>query len=283
MSTNTTITKVALVTGASSGIGADTALRLKAAGYVVYGAARRVERMRALKDAGVHVLSLDVTSEESIRTALTRIIDESGRIDVLVNNAGYGSYGSIEDVPMDEARAQIEVNVFGLARLTQLVLPYMRAQRSGTVINISSMGGKMVTPLGGWYHASKYAVEALSDALRIETKQFGINVVVVEPGSIRTEWGAIAAQTLRETSSKGEGAYSAMADQVATTLAASSQPNARNTSAPGVISKTIVKIANARRPRTRYRVGFGAAPILFMRWLLPDRAFDFVIRRAFGI
>ena len=274
-------TKVALVTGASSGIGADAALRLKAAGYVVYGAARRVERMSALKDAGVHVLSLDVTSEDSIRTALTSIIEESGRIDVLVNNAGYGSYGSIEDVPMDEARAQIEVNVFGLARLTQLVLPYMRAQRSGTVINISSMGGKMVTPLGGWYHASKYAVEALSDALRIETKQFGINVVVVEPGSIRTEWGAIAARTLRETSSKG--AYSAMADSVAKTLAASSEPNARMTSAPSVISKNIVKIANARRPRTRYRIGFGSAPTLFLRWLLPDRAFDFVIRRAFGI
>jgi short-subunit dehydrogenase len=274
-------TKVALVTGASSGIGADTALRLKEAGYTVYGAARRTDRMSVLEDAGVHILRLDVTDEDSIRMAVDSIVRQSGRIDLLVNNAGYGSYGSVEDVPMDEARSQIDVNVFGLARLTQLVLPHMRAQRGGTVINISSMGGKLVTPLGGWYHASKYAVEALSDALRMETRQFGINVVVVEPGSIRTEWGQIAAQTLRETSSKG--AYSTLADGVATTLAASSQPNARMTTAPSVIGKTIVKIANARRPRTRYRVGFGSAPTIFLRWLLPDRAFDAVIRRAFAV
>lgn len=274
-------TKVALVTGASSGIGADTALRLREAGYIVYGAARRVERMTALRDAGVHVLSLDVTDEDSVRTAIGSILHQSGRIDVLVNNAGYGSYGSIEDVPLDEARAQIEVNVFGLARLTQLAVPHMRAQRSGTVINISSMGGKLVTPLGGWYHASKYAVEALSDALRMETKQFGIDVVVVEPGSIRTEWGAIAAETLKEISSKG--AYSIPAEGVATALAQSSKPDARRTSAPSVIGKTVVKIAKARRPRTRYRVGFGSTPAIFLRWLLPDRPFDFVIRRAFGI
>jgi short-subunit dehydrogenase len=271
-------TKVALVTGASSGIGADAALRLKEAGYTVYGAARRTERMSGLQDAGVEVLSLDVTDDDSIRTAVDAIIHQSGRIDLLVNNAGYGSYGSIEDVPMDEARAQTDVNVFGLARLTQLVLPHMRAQRSGTIINISSMGGKFVTPLGGWYHASKYAVEALSDALRMETAQFGINVVVIEPGSIRTEWGAIAAQNLEETS--GKGAYSTLADGAARALAASSQPNARTTSAPSVIGKTIVKIAKARRPRTRYRVGFGARPMVFARWLLPDRAFDAVIRRA---
>jgi short-subunit dehydrogenase len=273
-------TTVALVTGASSGIGADAALRLKEAGYTVYGAARRTHRMTALRDAGVHVLSLDVTDDDSIRTAVDTIIRQSGRIDVLVNNAGYGSYGSIEDVPMDEARAQIEVNVFGLARLTQLVLPHMRTQHSGTIINVSSMGGKLVTPLGGWYHASKYAVEALSDALRMETAQFGIKVVVVEPGSIRTEWGAIAAQKLQEISSE---TYSTLAGRVSNALAASSQPGARRTSAPSVIGKTIVKIAKARRPRTRYRAGFGSAPMLFTRWLLPDRAFDAVIRLALGV
>lgn len=181
---------------------------------------------------------------------------------------------------MEEACAQIEVNVFGLARLTQLVLPHMRAQPSGTIINISSMGGKLVTPLGGWYHASKYAVEALSDALRLETAQFGIKVVVIEPGSIRTEWGTIAAQKLGETSSRG--AYSTLAGAVSKVLAASSQPNARMTSAPSVVGKTIVEIAKARRPRTRYRVGFGVGPMLFLRWLLPDRAFDAVIGRAVG-
>jgi NAD(P)-dependent dehydrogenase (short-subunit alcohol dehydrogenase family) len=274
-------TKVALVTGASSGIGADTALRLKEAGYTVYGAARRTERMSSLRDAGVNVLRLDVTDDDSIRTAVETIMGESGRIDVLVNNAGYGSYGSIEDVPMDEARAQIEVNVFGLARLTQLVLPHMRAQGGGTIINISSMGGEFTTLLGGWYHASKYAVEALSDALRMETRQHGIRVIVVQPGSIRTEWGAIAGKKLKETSRTG--AYSTLADGAAKALAASSEPNARNTSDPAVIGKTIVKIANARRPRTRYRVGFGARPLVFLRRLLSDRAFDSLMRRAMGV
>jgi NAD(P)-dependent dehydrogenase (short-subunit alcohol dehydrogenase family) len=273
-------TKVALVTGASSGIGADTALRLKEAGYTVYGAARRTERMSSLRDAGVNVLRLDVTDDDSIRTAVETIMGESGRIDVLVNNAGYGSYGSIEDVPMDEARAQIEVNVFGLARLTQLVLPHMRAQGGGTIINISSMGGEFTTLLGGWYHASKYAVEALSDALRMETRQHGIRVIVVQPGSIRTEWGAIAGKKLKETSRTG--AYSTLADGAAKALAASSEPNARNTSDPSVIGKTIVKIANARRPRTRYRVGFGARPLVFLRRLLSDRAFDSLMHRAMG-
>jgi NAD(P)-dependent dehydrogenase (short-subunit alcohol dehydrogenase family) len=273
-------TKVALVTGASSGIGADTALRLKEAGYTVYGAARRTERMSSLRDAGVNVLRLDVTDDDSIRTAVETIMGESGRIDVLVNNAGYGSYGSIEDVPMDEARAQIEVNVFGLARLTQLVLPHMRAQGGGTIINISSMGGEFTTLLGGWYHASKYAVEALSDALRMETRQHGIRVVVVQPGSIRTEWGAIAGKKLKETSRTG--AYSTLADGAAKALAASSEPNARNTSDPSVIGKTIVKIANARQPRTRYRVGFGARPLVFLRRLLSDRAFDSLMHRAMG-
>ena len=274
--------KVALVTGASSGIGADTAIRLTNAGYTVYGAARRVNRMRDLEQHGVHVIALDVTDEDSLRSAVDTIIRTSGRIDVLVNNAGYGSYGAIEDVPLDEARKQLDVNVFGLARLIQLVLPHTRAQRSGTIINISSMGGKLVTPLGGWYHASKYAVEALSDALRIETSRFGIHTVVVEPGSIRTEWGTIAAEALRETSS-ATGAYSGPAEGVAATLAASSQPAARNTSGPDVIGKAIVKIAQARRPRTRYRVGFGAGPVMFLRWLLPDRSFDRIIRSAFGI
>jgi NAD(P)-dependent dehydrogenase (short-subunit alcohol dehydrogenase family) len=274
--------KVALVTGASSGIGADAALRFKAAGFTVYGAARRLDRMRDLERLGVAIVALDVTDEESMRATIDHIIGASGRIDVLVNNAGFGSYGAIEDVPLASARMQMEVNVFGLARLTQLVLPYMRAQRAGTIINISSMGGKFVTPLGGWYHASKYAVEALSDALRIEASSFGIRTVVVEPGSIRTEWGQIAAETLRETSATS-GAYATLAEGVATALEASSQPDARNASGAEVIGKAIVKIALARRPRTRYRVGFGARPVLFLRWLLPDRAFDRVIRAAFGV
>ncbi|MCF3128944.1 oxidoreductase [Streptomyces olivochromogenes] len=273
--------KVALVTGASSGIGEAIARHLKEAGYTVYGAARRVDRMAALTEDGVHTLSLDVTDEASLTAAIKRVIDAEGRIDVLVNNAGYGSYGALEDVPLDEARAQIEVNVFGLARLTQLVLPHMRAQRSGTVVNISSMGGKFTTPLGAWYHASKYAVEALSDALRMETRPFGIHVTVVEPGSIQTEWGDIAADKLRHTSG-GQGPYAKQAEAMAKTLEGSSR-GGRMTSPPAVIARTVTKAATARRPKTRYRAGFGATPLVFLSRILPDRTFDALIKRASGV
>ena len=158
----------------------------------------------------------------------------------------------------------------------------MRAQHSGTVINISSVGGEFTTILGGWYHASKYAVEALSDALRMETAPHGIHVVVVQPGSIRTEWGAD-----RRGEAEGDlhstGAYATMADGTAKALAASSAPNARTTSELAVIGKTIVKIAKARRPHTRYRIGFGARPLIFLSRLLSDRAFDSLMRRAIGV
>ena len=169
-------TKVALVTGGSSGIGEATARALPAAGFTVYAAARRVERMQPLTEVGIRPFAMDVTDDASIQAGVATIIDEQGRIDVLVNNAGYGSYGALEDVPMDEARAQMEVDVFGAARLTQLVLPHMREQRSGTIIDVTSMGGKICTPLGSWYHATKFALEAISDCLRMEVKPFGINV-----------------------------------------------------------------------------------------------------------
>jgi len=206
-------TKTALVTGASSGIGEATAVKLHELGFTVHGAARRVDRLVQLAGHGIKPLAMDVTDEDSMRAGVERILAETGRIDVLVNNAGYGSYGAIEDVPMDEARRQFEVNVFGLARLAQLVLPHMRELRSGTIVNISSMGGKIYTPLGGWYHGTKFAVEALSDCLRIETKPFGINVVVIEPGGIKTEWGEIAADGLRKMS--GTGPYSDQAAAMA--------------------------------------------------------------------
>ena len=195
--------KTALVTGASSGIGEATALKLREVGYTVYGAARRLERMKELADEGVRLLTMDVTDDDSMRAGVERIVSESGRIDVLVNNAGYGSYGAVEDVPLSEARYQFEVNVFGAARLIQLVLPQMRSQGSGTIVNICSMGGRIYTPLGGWYHGTKFALEALSDCLRMETKPFGIDVVMIEPGSIRTEWGGIAADNLRRVSGAG--------------------------------------------------------------------------------
>jgi NAD(P)-dependent dehydrogenase (short-subunit alcohol dehydrogenase family) len=172
--------KVVLITGASSGIGKEAARTLKKAGSVVYAAARRSEMMKDLESDGIRVLQLDLTEEDSIEACVKSIIERDGRIDILVNNAGYGSYGAIEDVPISEARRQFEVNLFGLARLTQAVLPSMRAKRFGRIVNISSIAGKIYTPFGGWYHATKFALEGFSDCLRLEVEPFGINVVVVE-------------------------------------------------------------------------------------------------------
>ena len=271
--------KTALVTGASSGIGEATALKLKELGYTVYGAARRTDRLQKLADAGIRPLAIDVTNDASMQTGVGRIIDETGRIDVLVNNAGYGSYGALEDVPLDEARYQFDVNVFGAMRLAQLVLPHMRAQRSGRILNVTSMGGKLYTPLGGWYHGSKYAMEALSDCLRLEVKPFGIDVVVIEPGGIETEWGGIAAENLDKTS--GEGPYAAQAGAVASSLR--SEANAKRNSPPSVIADVVGKAVTATRPKTRYVAGFGARPLLFTRRHTSDRTFDFVISRAVGL
>ena len=272
-------TKTALVTGASSGIGEATALKLQELGYVVYGAARRTERLQKLAGAGVRPLAIDVTDDASMQAAIARIVDETGRIDVLVNNAGYGSYGALEDVPLDEGRDQFEVNVFGAMRLIQLVLPQMRAQRSGRIVNITSMGGKLYTPLGGWYHGSKFALEALSDCLRLEVKPFGIDVVVIEPGGIQTEWGGIAAGHVEKTS--GGGAYAAQAAAVASSLR--SEANSTRNSPPSVIADAIGKAVTARKPKTRYVAGFGARPLLFVRRHASDRVFDWIISRAVGL
>ncbi|MFE6996645.1 oxidoreductase [Microbacterium sp. NPDC057659] len=271
---------VALVTGASAGIGEAVARRLQDAGFTVYAAARRVDRMAGLRDRGVRTIALDVTDDASARIAIEQIIAEQGRIDMLVNNAGYGSYGALEDVPLAEAQAQLDVNVLGLARMAQLVLPHMREQRSGRIVNVSSMGGNFTTPLGAWYHASKYAVEAISDAMRMELAPFGIDVVVIQPGSIRTEWGAIAADKFLETS--GRGVYRSLAEAVAKTLGNSSLPGARMTSSPDVVARAITRAATARRPRTRYRIGFGAKPLVFAKQILPDRAFDRLIKWGTG-
>ncbi|MFD7291563.1 oxidoreductase [Streptomyces sp. NPDC059863] len=271
--------KTALVTGASSGIGEATAFKLQELGYTVYGAARRTERLHKLAETGIRPLAMDVTDDASMQAGIEKITAETGRIDALVNIAGYGSYGALEDVPLDEARYQFEVNVFGAIRLTQLALPHMRAQRSGTVVNITSMGGKIYTPLGGWYHGTKFALEALSDCLRLEAKPFGIDVVVIEPGGIATEWGAIAADKLEKSSA--DGAYAAQAGVVASSLR--SEANATRNSPASVIADTIGKAVTARRPKTRYVKGFGARPLIALRRILPDRGFDRAISRAVGL
>lgn len=205
--------KIALVTGASSGIGAMTARELAGNGFTVYVAARRMDKMEELKKDGIRPIMLDLTDEESVVKCVHHILEETGRIDVLVNNAGYGSYGVIEDVPMEEARRQFDVNLFGMARLIQLVTPSMRKHREGKIVNISSMGGKIWTKFGGWYHATKFAVEGFSDCLRMELAPFGIDVVVVEPGGIKTDWGIIAAEHLKD-SAKG-GTYEKYANEAA--------------------------------------------------------------------
>ena len=266
--------KVILLTGASSGIGYDTAVALAQQGHKVYAAARRVERMEPLRQYGIVPLKMDVTDEASMKEGVNTLLDAEGRIDVLINNAGYGYFGAVENVPMDDARNQLEVNVFGLARLCQLVLPTMRAQHSGRIINTASVAGRAVFYYGGWYHVSKYAVESLSDAMRMELKSFGIDVVIIEPGAIKTNWGIIAADHLIE-SSKGT-AYEQTGTMMANNLRNMYLSN--TISDPAVVRKAIVRAVNARRPCTRYRIGRMANAIVFFHWLLPTRWWDAFLR-----
>ena len=266
--------KIILITGASSGIGFDAAQTLARQGHKVYAAARRTELMQPLKADSITPLSLDVTDEESMQRCVQAVLDKEGRIDVLVNNAGYGWFGAIETTPMEEARRQQEVNVFGLARMCQLVLPAMRKQGSGRIINTASIAGKIVLLYGGWYNVSKFSVEALSDALRMEVKPFGIDVSIIEPGGIKTDWGIIAARHLRESSARTP--YEASATTEADTLhKAYSGPWL---SSPRVITRAISRAVNSRRPKTRYRTGRFAHIGVFFHWLLPTRWWDAVMR-----
>lgn len=261
--------KVALVTGASSGIGEAIAIRLIAQGWTVFAAARRIERMSALGRKGARLVSLDLEDDASIKAAMAMLCDQAGRIDALINNAGYGAYGALEDMPLTEAWRQVEVNLFGLARLIQLALPTMRQQGRGRIVNISSIGGKIHEPMGAWYHATKFAVEGLSDCLRMELAPFGIDVVVVQPGAIKTEWSGIARDSLLSIS--GTGAYARLAHQTASLLAAADK---NSSSPPEVVADAVIRALVARRPRTRYVVGAGARPLIALRWLATDRGFD---------
>ncbi|MFC9917304.1 oxidoreductase [Agromyces binzhouensis] len=265
--------KTALVTGASSGMGREIALKLAADGYTVYGAARRVDRMRDLESSGIRIIGMDVTVDDQVVAAVDRVIAETGRIDVLVNNAGFGLYGAVEDTSMDDVRYQFDVNFFGVARLTQLVLPHMRAQESGRIVNISSVGGEIYTPLGAYYHATKHALEAWSDALRYEVARFGIDVIIVQPGLIDTEWSGIMAGTLLERS--GRGAYAPLAQAVV-----ARSGGELGSSSPTVISDAVSRAVSVRRPRTRYAVGRMAKPLIAARRVLSDRGFDRLLAAA---
>jgi NAD(P)-dependent dehydrogenase (short-subunit alcohol dehydrogenase family) len=267
--------KTVLVTGASSGMGHETAKVLLGLGYTVYTAARRVEKMDDLKGLGAIPLRMDITKEEDIVSAVEKIAQESGGVDVLINNAGFGMYGAMEDTALDDARYQFEVNLFGLALLTQLVLPHMRDKRWGKIVNISSMGGKIYTPLGSWYHATKHALEGWSDCLRFELAPFGIDVIIVEPGAIETEFGDVMIGPMMERS--GNTAYSEMARAVEKTTRDAYEKGGG--SPPSVIANIIAKAIRVGKPGTRYAAGRMAKPTMFIRKWFGDRAFDSMLRR----
>ena len=260
--------KTVLVTGASSGIGKATAIYLAQSGYNVYGAARRMDMMQSLKDYGIKPVALDVCKEESIVACVDKIFKEAGSIDALINNAGVGSYGALEDVPMAEAKNQLEVNLFGVARLIQLVLPQMRKNRYGKIVNISSVGGKVGLPMGVWYHASKFAIEGLSDSLRNEVRQFGIDVIVIEPGGTKSEMVANGAKDLMRVS--GNTVYKKLANGIQK-MYTNMEKNAVE---PIVIAKLIKKGMEAKHPKTRYIGGTMAKPMLYLRKILSDKMFD---------
>ncbi|HEX9509277.1 MAG TPA: oxidoreductase [Puia sp.] len=262
------MSKVVLITGASAGMGKETAKLLLQSRYIVYGAARRLDKMTDIQSLGAKVLAMDVTDEASMVNGIDTILTAEGKIDVLINNAGFGSFGAVEDVTLADARYQLEVNVLGAARLAQLVIPSMRAQRFGKIINISSIGGKFATPLGGWYHASKFALEALSDALRNEVRPFGIDVIVIEPGGVKSEWTDIAADNLIKTS--GKTVYKSMVDKFANLA----KTQGHRAAEPIVIAKLIKEAIEAKKPKTRYSGGLLAKPLLFLNKVLPDRAMD---------
>lgn len=273
---NTNIPKVALVTGASSGIGKAIAKQLISDGLIVYVAARRVEKMRDLEELGAIALKMDITQEQDIKKVVKQIEQDHDGVDILVNNAGYAIYGAMEDTAMEDARRQFEVNLFGLASLTQAVLPKMRAKKSGKIINISSIGGKIYSLLGSWYHATKHALEGWSDCLRLELARFNIDVIIIEPGIIQTEFGDVTIPAMIKRS--GNSAYSAMAKKIEETIKSYYDPG--NASDPSVIARVVSQAIKAKKPKTRYVAGKLAKPMIIMRRWLGDRLFDKIITNA---
>ena len=262
--------KVVLITGASSGIGKDTAKTLLGQGYTVFCAARRVEQMMDLEKLGGIPIKMDITKEEDLVAAVEQVKKIHEGVDVLINNAGFGMYGAMEDTTIDDARYQFEVNLFGLARLTQLVLPFMRDKRAGKIVNISSMGGKVYFPLGAWYHATKHALEGWSDCLRLELAQFGIDVIIIEPGIIQTSFVEVMVTPMMERS--GKTAYAELANKIEKATKTASEKGGG--SPPSMIANAIAKAIRARKPKTRYAAGKLAKPLMFIRKWFGDRVFD---------
>src|SRR5918996_982502 len=273
-----------LITGCSSGIGEQTARRLAEHGHTVYATARRPETIAALAAAGCRTLALDVTDETSIGAAVDAVEAAEGAVGALVKNAGYSQSGALETLPMERVRVQFDTNVFGLLRMCQLVLPGMRRAGRGRIVNLSSMGGKLVFPGGGAYHATKHAVEALSDALRFEVSGFGIQVVIIEPGLIKTRFGETAAGSIAEAESPDEAAdpYASFNAAVGSATAGIYEgPMARLGGGPETVAKVIERAIASRNPKPRYKVTASARLALAQRRLLPDRAWDAVLRSQF--
>jgi len=275
--------KAVLITGCSTGIGRATAQRLAGSGWTVYASARRPESIADLQEAGCRTLALDVTDERSMREAVAAVERDEGAVGVLVNNAGYSQSGAIETVPIEAARRQFETNVFGVVRLTQLVLPKMREQRWGRIVNIGSMGGRLSFPGAGHYHATKHALEALSDALRFELRGFGIDVILLEPGLITTEFGETASSAIAAAGSEAdEGPYARFNAAVgALTRGAYEGPMRRLGGGPDRVAKVIERVLSLRRPPARVAITPSAKLTIAARRLLSDRAWDAAMRRQF--
>ena len=262
--------KVILITGTSSGIGKDTALSLIKEGHVVYGAARRLEMMQDIIQAGGHAIKMDILKERNIDDVVNQIVKEQNRIDILINNAGYGLWGAVETISIAEAKRQFDVNIFGLAYLTKKIIPLMRKQKSGKIINMSSMGGKVYTPFGAWYHATKYALEGWSDCLRMELKNFGIHVILIEPGVIKTEFQDVMMDSTVERSIGTPYEKKLRALKKAT-----QEMYARGIgSPPSTITKLIIKAINSNNPQRRYVGGLFAKPMLLIKKWFGDKIYE---------
>ena len=270
------MSKVILITGASSGIGLVTAVYLANKNYKVYGTARRLNEMTPIINAGGNAFKLDVTKEEDIINGVNYVIEKEGRIDVLWNNAGFGLWGAVEDISIERAKNQFDVNLFGLARITQEVLPFMRERKKGVIINTSSVGGRIYTPLGAWYHSTKHALEGLSDCLAYELKKFGINVCLLQPGMIVTEFNDVMLENLQKNSKNSP--YSKLNKAMINGI----KKNIKNPigSHPIVVAKCVEKIIVSKRPKKRYLVGYGARSMLFIRNWFGDRFFEFILKLA---
>jgi NAD(P)-dependent dehydrogenase (short-subunit alcohol dehydrogenase family) len=278
---SSTPSRAVLVTGCSSGIGAATARRFVDHGWTVYATARRPETLAELEAAGCRTLALDVCDEASMAAAVKQVTHDEGAVGVLVNNAGFSMTGPVEDVPMDEVRRQFETNVFGLVRMSQLALPGMREQGWGRIVNVSSMGGKLTFPGYGFYHGTKYAVEAISDALRYEVRPFGVKVIIIEPGAIKTSFGDTAVAHA-DASVADDSVYKAFADGVAkATTGMYEGAMGAFAAGPDAVAKTIERAVSKSRPRPRYMVTAGARMLRGTHAVLSDRGWDLMMRTQF--